>query len=72
MNADDSRRCQPVKNAGLPARYQDSVYFNEEPKPKFSVSRCKELDGRLETGVFEFIDVDNIPTGARIFRKSFC
>ncbi|KHJ31985.1 hypothetical protein EV44_g3850 [Erysiphe necator] len=71
INADNSRRRQPVRNAGLPARYQNSVYLNEEPKPNFSVSRRKELDGLLERGVFEFINVNDIPTGARIFKSRF-
>ncbi|KHJ30397.1 hypothetical protein EV44_g3379 [Erysiphe necator] len=71
INADNSRRRQPVRNAGLPTRYQDSVYLNEESKPNFSVSRRKELDGLLERGVFEFINVNDIPTGARIFKSRF-
>ncbi|KHJ30399.1 hypothetical protein EV44_g3633 [Erysiphe necator] len=71
INADNSRRRQPVRNAGLPTRYQDSKYLNEESKPNFSVSRRKELDGLLERGVFEFINVNDIPTGARIFKSRF-
>ena len=37
----------------------------------FTESRCKEINGLLEKGVFEIIDTADVPKGVRIFNSQF-
>ena len=64
-------RRQPARNAGLPARYRDNIFMNNDVQPNFVDSRRKELDGLLNRGVFAFIKVNEIPPKARIFNSRF-
>ncbi|KAI0991017.1 hypothetical protein K3495_g17170, partial [Podosphaera aphanis] len=64
-------RRQPARNAGLPARYRDNIFMNNDVRPNFVDSRRKELDGLLNRGVFAFINVNEIPPKARIFNSRF-
>ena len=41
------------------------------PKPKFEESRQKEIDGLLEKGVFELVNLSDVPKGLRIFNSRF-
>ncbi|POS84828.1 hypothetical protein EPUL_003421 [Erysiphe pulchra] len=70
-NPDVPRRRQPTRNAGLLVRYRDDIYIKERFSPNFTDSRRKKLNGLLERGVFSYINLNNIPTGARIFNSRF-
>ncbi|KHJ30932.1 hypothetical protein EV44_g3972 [Erysiphe necator] len=39
--------------------------------PSFSESRAKEINGLLEKGVFEIIDIVSVPKGVRIYNSRF-
>jgi hypothetical protein len=63
----------------LPTRFQNladiSIYLQDieafENTPSFKDSRCKELNGLLEKGVFEVVNMADIPQGIRIFNSRF-
>ena len=71
---------QPRRNTErvrrLPARFQQhladiSVFLQDEASPSFEDSRRKELNGLLEKGVFEVVNISDIPLGVRIFNSRF-
>ncbi|KAI0994749.1 hypothetical protein K3495_g13433 [Podosphaera aphanis] len=64
-------RRQPARNAGLPLRYRENIFMNNESRPDFIDSRQKELNGLLDRGVFGFININEIPLNARIFNSRF-
>ncbi|KAI1008166.1 hypothetical protein K3495_g77 [Podosphaera aphanis] len=64
-------RRQPARNAGLPLRYRENIFMNNELQPDFIDSRQKELNGLLDRGVFGFININDIPLNARIFNSRF-
>lgn len=70
-NNDTAYRTLPRRNAGLPARYKNDILVKEDPTPNFANSRLTELNGLLERGVFEFIEFDDIPSHAHIFKSRF-
>ena len=41
------------------------------PQSPFAASRRKELNGLLESGVFEVVDITDIPHGIRVFNSRF-
>jgi hypothetical protein len=49
---------------------QEDVVDHSPPSP-FTTSRHKELNGLLESGVFEVVDITDIPQGIRIFNSRF-
>ena len=74
---DDSIQSQwrnPTCNRQLPSRFRDtepslSIYLADNLQPSFVTSRQKELDGLIMRGVFGFINIDQVPTSARIFNS---
>ena len=60
----------------LPARFRQntadiSVFIQGGALPTFTESRQKEINGLLEKGVFETINIADIPKGVRIFNSWF-
>jgi hypothetical protein len=41
------------------------------PQSPFLASRRKELNGLLESGVFEVVDITDVPNGIRVFNSRF-
>lgn len=68
---------RPQRQRRLPARFRDYaanlsfVMINTTLPTDFNASRLKELDGLLSRGVFEFTNLNDIPTGLRIFKSRF-
>jgi hypothetical protein len=52
-----------------PKAYIQATY--ETPEHQFAESRRKEINGLMEKGVFEAIDLKDIPPGVRIFNLRF-
>lgn len=55
----------------IPSRRREpdiNVYLSE---PTYVESRLKEINGLLEMGVFEVVNISNVPQGARIFGSRF-
>jgi hypothetical protein len=52
-----------------PEAYIQATY--ETPEHQFAESRRKEINGLMEKGVFEAIDLKDIPPGVRIFNLRF-
>ncbi|POS82075.1 hypothetical protein EPUL_006366, partial [Erysiphe pulchra] len=49
-----------------------TVYLTHNKlQPNFAYSRQKELDGLILRGVFEFVDIQAVPPGVRIFKSRF-
>jgi hypothetical protein len=69
-----TQRKQPARMRRLPARFRADITLTDEPnkpRPDFTSSRQKELDGLLQRGVFEFIKAADVPLNARIFNSRF-
>jgi hypothetical protein len=70
-------RRNPARDRHVPARFRDSaditVYMSNPvpPLPNYKASRQKELNGLLEKGVFEIMNSEDLPAGARIFGSRF-
>jgi hypothetical protein len=72
----------PQRTKRLPARFRQSptdvtIFIQDDtadltsPLPPFMTSRRKELNGLLESGVFEVVNITDIPQGIRIFNSRF-
>lgn len=78
-------RRNATRSRQLPARFRQntadiSILLQESsetfenapvPTPSFKDSRQKELNGLLEKGVFEVVDMTHVPQGVRIFNSRF-
>ena len=67
-------RRNPARTRQVPARYREStlsIHLTDAPRPDFTASRQKELDGLIQKGVFELTTIDQIPTHARLFNSRF-
>lgn len=65
---------RPTRTHRPPARYRADIMIADtmdKPRPDFTSSRQKELDGLIKTGVFEFIKATDIPATTRIFNSRF-
>jgi hypothetical protein len=68
---DDQPR--PQRERRLPSRYRQNVadisIFLQEPS--YTDSRHKEINGLLEKGVFQLVNITTVPHGTRIFNSRF-
>ena len=72
---------RPQRTKRLPARFRQNpadvtIFIQDDtadhsPLPPFTTSRRKELNGLLKSGVFEVVDITDIPQGIRIFNSRF-
>jgi hypothetical protein len=64
---------RPQRKRRLPARYSQnladiSIFLQE---PSYADSRQKEINGLLEKGVFQLVNIATVPQGTRIFNSRF-
>jgi hypothetical protein len=68
---DDQPR--PQRERRLPSRYRQNIadisIFLQEPS--YTDSRHKEINGLLEKGVFQLVNITTVPHGTRIFNSRF-
>jgi hypothetical protein len=77
---------RPQRAKRLPARFRQNITdaadimifiqdkeltADQSPQSPFTASRHKELNGLLENGVFEVVDIKDVPDGTRIFNSRF-
>ena len=63
---------RPQRTRRAPSRYrQDADVAIHITTPSFVDSRIKEINGLLEKGVFEVVDIASVPQGKRIFNSRF-
>ena len=62
----------------MPARFRQNIadisifiQDNALALPPFTASRRKELNGLLKNGIFEVVDIEDIPYSIRIFNSRF-
>jgi hypothetical protein len=76
---DEQPRRNTHRNRRPPARFRQntvdiSIFLQDDlqpPSPLYTDSRRKELNGLLEKGVFELVDIADVPQGVRIFNSRF-
>ena len=67
----------PKRGRGRPRKYPiltavaDVTVYLQDQLPQFVASRQKEITGLLDKGVFEIVQYDDIPKGARLFNSRF-
>jgi hypothetical protein len=70
-------RCNAERTRRLPVRFRQQLadisvlLQGDTVQPSYKDSRRKELNGLLEKGVFETVDISTVPLGARIFNSQF-
>ena len=74
MEGDEGTERRPQRNRRIPTRYLNVTDANIAiymAQPTYTDSRQKEINGLLEKGVFEVIDITTIPQGKRVFNSRF-
>jgi hypothetical protein len=69
----ESPQTRPQRSHRLPSRYRQnmadiSIFLQE---PSYTDSRHKEINGLLEKGVFQLVNITTVPHGTRIFNSRF-